>query len=167
MVLEYVKSKRVRNLAVPFERTTLPQLQKLKSYRFKLVDSMPAFVGAMAVKTENELSYIQKACKIAEQAYADILGKLKEGITENETAALLEYLMRKYRAEDRSFETIAAFGGNSSVPHHAPNDTKLRSGMPVLLISVAAIAGIVPISRERFYSEKAMERKTSFAEFTA
>lgn len=133
MVLEYVKSKRVRNLAVPFERTTLPQLQKLKSYRFKLVDSMPAFVGAMAVKTENELSYIQKACKIAEQAYADILGKLKEGITENETAALLEYLMRKYGAEDRSFETIAAFGGNSSVPHHAPNDTKLRSGMPVLL----------------------------------
>ena len=133
IVLDYVKSKRLRNLAVPFERTTMPQQEKLKSYRFKLVDSMPAFVGAMAVKTEEELSCIQRACEIAEQAYVALLGELKEGITENETAALLEYLMRKFGAEDRSFETIAAFGKNSSVPHHASDGTKLVCGMPVLL----------------------------------
>ena len=52
---------------------------------------------------------------------------------ENDTAALLEYEMRRCGAEDRSFETIAAFGPNTSVPHHHPDQTGLKKGMPVLL----------------------------------
>ena len=131
-VLDYVKSKKIRRIAVPFERLTLPQAKEFEARRFKIVDSMPAFTRAMAVKSEDEVAWIREACGIAEKAYADVLSSLKEGITENETAALLEYTMRKYGAEDRSFETIVAFGKNSSVPHHAPGKTRLANGMPVL-----------------------------------
>ena len=89
--------------------------------------------AAMCVKTEEELACIRKACEIAEAAYTELLGLLKEGMSENETAGLLEYLMRKHGAFDRSFETIAAFGKNTSVPHHASCGDKLAKGMPVLL----------------------------------
>lgn len=132
-VLDYIKSKKVRRLAVPFARLTLPQYERLKKRRFKLCDSLPAFESAMAVKSEDELALISRACSVAEEAYRLLLDELKEGMTEQETAGLLEYLMRRCGGEDRSFETIAAFGKNSSVPHHAPGDTKLSKGMPVLL----------------------------------
>ena len=131
-VFDYIKSKKIKRLAVPVERLTQPEYERLRR-KFKLVDSMPAFVSAMSVKTEEELSCISRACKIAEEAFSQLLGFLKEGVTENETAGYLEYLMRKCGAQDRSFETIVAFGKNSSVPHHASGDTKLKSGMPVLL----------------------------------
>lgn len=132
-VLDYIKSKKIRKLAVPFARTTLPQMAQLKKRGFKAVDSMPAFTAAMERKTDAELALIARACTIAEEAYIRLLGQLKEGVTEQDTAALLEYEMRRCGAEDRSFETIAAFGANSSVPHHRPDHTALRKGMPVLL----------------------------------
>lgn len=131
-VLDYVKSKKIRRLAVPFERVTLPQAAEFKARRFKLTDSMPVFTQAMAIKSENEISLISKACEVAEKAYAEVLAELKEGLTENDVAAMLEYYMRRAGAEDRSFETIVAFGKNTSVPHHAPGETKLVKGMPVL-----------------------------------
>lgn len=132
-VLDYIKTKKVKTLAVPMERVTLPQAALFKKKKFKLVDSMPALTAAMCVKTEEELACIRKACEIAEAAYTELLGLLKEGMSENETAGLLEYLMRKHGAFDRSFETIAAFGKNTSVPHHASCGDKLAKGMPVLL----------------------------------
>ncbi len=131
-VFDYIKSKKIKKLAVPVDRLTQPEYERLRR-RFKLTDSTSAFVSAMAVKNDEELSCISRACQIAEEAFSQLLGFLKEGVTENETAGYLEYLMRKCGAEDRSFETIAAFGQNSSVPHHASDGTKLKSGMPVLL----------------------------------
>lgn len=132
-VLDYIKSKKIKTLAVPTERLTLVQYGMLKKRKFKLFDCMPALNAAMSVKTEEEIACIARAADIAEKAYLALLEELKEGMTENETAGLLEYLMRKYGAEDRSFETIAAFGKNSSVPHHAAGADKLKRGMPVLL----------------------------------
>ncbi len=131
-VLDYIKSKKIKRLAVPFERLSYPEYERLRR-KFKLTDSMPAFTGAMSVKSAEEIQNIRRACEIAEKAYVMLLAELKEGMTENETAGYLEYLMRKLGAQDRSFETIAAFGRNTSVPHHAADGTKLESGMPVLL----------------------------------
>lgn len=132
-VLRFVKTKKVKKIAVPFERLTLPEYDALCRARLKPVDSMPAFTAAMIVKTEGEIAAIRRACKIAEDGYMALLNELKEGMTENEVAALLEYHMRRCGAEDRSFETIAAFGKNTSVPHHHSGQDKLACGMPVLL----------------------------------
>lgn len=131
-VLDYIKSKKIKKLAVPLQRLTQPEYEKLHR-KFKLTDSTSAFTAAMSVKDEEELEKISQACEIAERAYGMLLGELKEGMTENETAGYLEYLMRKCGARDRSFETIVAFGKNSSVPHHASDETKLKSGIPVLI----------------------------------
>ena len=80
-VLDYIKSKKIKTLAVPMERITLPQYAALKKRKFKLTDSMPALTDAMCFKTEEERGYIAKACEIAESGYTDLLGQLKEGMT--------------------------------------------------------------------------------------
>ena len=65
-VLEYVKEKGIRSLAVPFERVSLPLYEKLHKQRWKLPDSMPAFTAARAHKDGHELACIREACRNAE-----------------------------------------------------------------------------------------------------
>ncbi len=118
-------------VAYPF--TDVTRYFALKKQGFELVDCMPALQNAMAVKTEEELGYIGKACEIAEDALLSVLPELKEGMTETDAAALLEYRMRTLGASGTSFDTIVAFGENGSVPHHETGMRKLKFGDPVLI----------------------------------
>ncbi len=98
-----------------------------------LVDIDEPFSNAMQVKNDYELSCIEKACEIAEDAFNALLPAIEEGMTETEVAALLEYEMRKRGAEGLSFETIVAFGAHAAVPHHVTGDTKLAFGDEILI----------------------------------
>ena len=122
-----------KEVAVPLARTYYPDYIKLSEAGLSVKDSFPAFNQAMSIKQPYELNNIKTACKIADRAFEALLGKIKEGISENELAAELEYLMRKFGASGASFDTIVAFGSNSSVPHHETGDTRLRFGDPVLI----------------------------------
>ena len=59
-VLDYIKSKKIKTLAVPTERLTLVQYGMLKKRKFKLFDCMPALNAAMSVKTEEEIACIAR-----------------------------------------------------------------------------------------------------------
>ncbi len=125
--------KKYRTLAVPYPFTNVSSFERLKAEGFGLKDGMPALKQAMLIKTEEELSLIRSACSMAEEALLKLLPALKEGMTESEVAALLEYEMRRAGAEGTSFDTICAFGENGSVPHHETGLRKLKFGDPVLL----------------------------------
>ena len=80
------------------------------------------------IKTDDEIEKLRVAESIGDAAFKYILGFLKEGITEKEVALELEYYMKKNGAEGLSFDTIAASGRNSSMPHAIPSDKKLEAG---------------------------------------
>lgn len=80
------------------------------------------------VKTEEEIACLAKAEEIGDQAFTEICKVLKPGMTELHVAALLEYYMKMAGAEGFSFETIAASGVNSSMPHAIPGEKKLEEG---------------------------------------
>ncbi len=122
-----------KTLGVPYPLTDLSRAKALKDEGFELKDCMPALKAAMENKTEEEIALIQRACEIAEDALLLLLPQLKEGMTESGAAALLEYEMRKLGASGVSFDTIVAFGANSSVPHHETGNSRLRSGDIVLI----------------------------------
>ena len=125
--------KKYHTIGVPYAFTNLSRAEELKAAGFELKDCMPALKVAMEYKTEHEIALIQKACDIAEEALLKLMPQLKEGMTESETAALLEYEMRKLGASGVSFDTIIAFGANSSVPHHETGNAKLKFGDIVLI----------------------------------
>lgn len=125
--------KQYKSLAVPFDRITANDYNNFVSAGFKLTDSAAAFKTAMAVKTEEEIANIRLACNATDKAFTELLLQIKEGMSENEVAALLEYLMRKNGASGTSFSTICAFGANGSVPHHETGMTKLKFGDAVLI----------------------------------
>lgn len=125
--------KPYKEVAIPLDKTLYPDYLKLSGYNLKIVDSMPAFTGAMAIKQDYEIENIKKACEIADKAYVKLLSRIKEGMTENDVAAELEYLMRSFGASGTSFESIVGFEANSSVPHHETGLTKLKFGDIILI----------------------------------
>lgn len=118
---------------MPIDRITYKKYKKLRDSGLSVVDSSPAFTEAMSIKEKYEIDSIKRACEITDKAFLQLLGQIKEGMTENEVAALLEFLMRKGGASGASFDTIVAFGENSSVPHHATGMRKLRFGDIILI----------------------------------
>lgn len=80
------------------------------------------------IKTEEEIACIKKAEAIGDRAFEKILAKLKAGMTEKEVAAWLEFFMKEEGADGLSFETIAASGIHSAMPHAVPTDKPLQEG---------------------------------------
>lgn len=125
--------KNYKQVAIPIAKTYAPDYIRFKEMGIEIVDSFPAFTQAMSLKSQSEIINIKQACQITDRAFTQFLSVLKEGISENEAAAELEYLMRKYGASGTSFDTIMAFGENGSVPHHETGVRKLKYGDPVLV----------------------------------
>ncbi len=87
-----------------------------------------AIESTTAVKDEKEIQAIREACKISSKVAGQIPELLKIGMTEKEVAATMDSLMREYGGTGNAFDTIAAFGENSSQPHYMPGDCRLKVG---------------------------------------
>ncbi len=122
-----------QSVGISFDQTTHSEYLALEKAGVKMQNVDAAFEKAMTVKTEWELANIAKACQIAEDAFNALLPEIKEGMTETEVAALLEYKMRALGAQGLSFETIVAFGAHAAVPHHETGNTKLQFGDEILI----------------------------------
>ena len=83
-----------------------------------------------AIKDDDEIESLRRACAVADQALAELAaeGALRPGRTELEVGRELDARMLLLGAEAPSFETIVATGANSAIPHHRPDSTVLRAG---------------------------------------
>jgi Xaa-Pro aminopeptidase len=83
-----------------------------------------------AIKDDDEIESLRRACAVADQALAELAaeGALRPGRTELEVGRELDARMLVLGAEAPSFETIVATGANSAIPHHRPDATVLRDG---------------------------------------
>lgn len=85
------------------------------------------------IKDKEEIRSIQTAAQIASAVFDSIIKMIKPGVAENEIAAELEYLMKKYGAKDRAFNTIVASGKRSSMPHGTATNKKIEMNDVVVL----------------------------------
>ncbi len=85
-----------------------------------------------SVKTSDEISKVEKACKLGDKTFEYVVKKIKKGVSEKELAFEIEFFIKKQGA-DISFPPIVAFGKNSSVPHHLPTNNQLTNNQIVLL----------------------------------
>jgi Xaa-Pro aminopeptidase len=99
---------------------TLPELASVRR----------AVEALRAIKDEDEIESLRRACAVADQALAELAaeGALRPGRTELQVGRELDARMLLLGAEAPSFETIVATGANSAIPHHRPDATVLRDG---------------------------------------
>lgn len=84
------------------------------------------------IKDEIEIEKIKKACNLTDLAFEFILKFLKPGVSELEIKNRLENFIRS-KSGNLSFESIVAFGVNSTIPHHLSSNYELRTNNPILL----------------------------------
>ncbi len=80
------------------------------------------------VKDEAELELLARACSITGEAFAAVLDRLRQGVTEREYAIALERAMVDLGAEAPAFDTIVASGPNGATPHHVAGDRPFAPG---------------------------------------
>lgn len=85
------------------------------------------------VKDSREIDKVRKAAEIASQTATEIICKLSEGIAEIEVAKEYDSRIVLRGAFKPAFETIVAFGENSSNPHSTPSSRRLRRGDLMLM----------------------------------
>lgn len=85
------------------------------------------------IKTDEEISILKAAAKIADDAFEHIQGFIKPGVKEIDVSNELEFFMRKQGATSSSFDIIVASGYRSALPHGVASDKKIQSGELVTL----------------------------------
>ncbi len=81
-----------------------------------------------AIKSQEELSYIQQAQRMTDETFAYILPRIQAGKTEREIMLEMEFYLRRLGSEGVSFDFIVVSGKNSSLPHGVPTDKKFEVG---------------------------------------
>ena len=99
-----------------------------KNLNAKLVPMHDQIAAFRAVKEDWELDLMKKAQAITDKAFAEVLSKIKAGMTEKELQAELIYCLYKNGGENLSFDPIVVSGPNTSLPHGVAGDRVLQEG---------------------------------------
>ena len=84
--------------------------------------------GFRGVKEEWELDLMRKAQDITDKAFADVLPRIKAGMTELELQAELIYCLYKNGGHGLSFDPIVVSGPNTSLPHGVAGERVIQEG---------------------------------------
>ncbi len=93
----------------------------------EICDAQEPVERARSVKSDDEIHCILHAISIAEEALGEIRRALKPGVTENEMAALLQYVNVKNGGEWSEYKLISS-GGRTNPWGQEATDRKIRSG---------------------------------------
>lgn len=100
----------------------------LQTYKVNLIETEGIVENQRIIKDEDELENIKKACSITDKAFEYIIKNIKLGMTEKEVAFEIEKFMISNGADGLAFDSIVAFGENSSMPHAVPTERALKKG---------------------------------------
>ena len=101
------------------------------SERFAPVACVPAGSRVETLrrsKDAGEVDRIRAACAIADDAFAELLPRMKQGVSELDFALDLEFAMRRRGASAVSFDPIIASGPNAAKPHARPSSRTIGTG---------------------------------------
>ena len=100
----------------------------LQKFQVNLIETEGIIENHRIVKDDEEIQKIQKACEITEKSFEYAKKVLKYGMTEKELSFEIEKYMIQNGADGLAFDSIVAFGENTSMPHSVPTERKLQSG---------------------------------------
>ena len=126
---EVVKSLGCKKVAFEGNNLIYDDFQKLTEFLTGIEFKTPLHLDKLReIKDKEEISYIRKACEIADKAFSDVLSFIRPGVTELSVAARLENAMRENGSEKPSFTTIVASGLRGSLPHGTATDKVIEAG---------------------------------------
>lgn len=96
--------------------------------------AVPRLVGEMRqIKSQEEVTAIREAVRIAQDAFNAIRPEIRFGRSELEIAARLTYEMQRLGARETAFAPIVAAGPNAALPHYASGKREIGRDEFVLI----------------------------------
>ncbi|WP_281280048.1 M24 family metallopeptidase [Alteribacter natronophilus] len=96
------------------------------------IEADPVMEQARLLKSEDEVELLKEAAALADFGVETGVASLREGITEMEVLAAIEYELKKKGVREMAFSTMVLFGEKAGDPHGNPGTRKLKKGDAVL-----------------------------------
>ncbi len=153
--------KKVRLCGFEEQHVTVARLKRWKKLFPKTVwKALPETVESFRrTKDAEELKAILKANTITEDILSQIPSMLKVGVTELQVSWSIESLARDMGGEKMGFETIVAFGSNTSRPHHRPTNRRLKKRDIIQIDMGVVVSGYTSDRSAVFFKGKPTDRQ--------
>jgi Xaa-Pro aminopeptidase len=162
---QLVKEFQVKTLGIEGNALSVAEFETLQKSALNIVitNNQGLTEKLRAKKTSEEIEYLRKACMISDTALEKTLPFIKEGITELEVVAQLEYQLKMNGAENLSFDTMVLSGTKTSLLHGKPGNKKLAKGYFVLFDFGALFGGYhADISRTFMLGSPSAQQKEMY-----
>ncbi|MGG6314563.1 M24 family metallopeptidase [Paenibacillus macerans] len=112
------------------ERVSVANFEKMQDVLAfsRYLDVGPWLRELRVRKSADEVAKIKHAVNLIEQVLTESLRQVKEGVTENELVAEVEYRIRKLGADGPSFDSMVLSGEKTALPHGVPGTRAIRRG---------------------------------------
>ncbi len=162
LAAEVLSARGIHAVRFEADEVTVARFEKMR-------DDMPGFTFTplkgeaelvRRIKEPEEIDCIRKACDISCRALANILPRIKPGVSERDICIDMEYEMLRLGAAGLVFSTIVASGPNGSLPHAIPGQRKIEAGDMVTMDFGAKYGGYcADMTRTVAVGEPAAEMK--------
>jgi Xaa-Pro aminopeptidase len=143
-VVEAIRQSGVTRLGFEEDAILFSTMESLKAQLNGSVSLAPVgkeISKLREVKDQGEITLLERALKITDDAFEACTTDLKPGTTERELAWSIERAMRDLGADGAAFSTIVASGPHAARPHHNPTDRGLAAGEPIIIDMGAKVGG--------------------------
>lgn len=118
----------IKRLGIEESNLTVKELGNINKGDMKVFPAANMISEQREIKDEEEIAKIRVAEKLGDEAFSHVLNFIKPGISELDVAFELEFFMRKNGASGLSFDTIAASGIRSAMPHGVASEKIIEKG---------------------------------------
>ena len=125
-----------------------------KFIKGRAVSADPIFEQMRITKDHTELSSISEAVARSEKALENSLPELKSGMPEKEFSRILENNFFEEGLYGPAFPSIVSFGPNAAMPHHSPDNSKLKTGDTIVIDYGGSYRGYASDSTRTFFWKK-------------
>ena len=119
----------------------LSSIEKMKLRPSKVVDIGKAMAMERMIKEPGEIEMIRESAGICNRCLKSVRDLLASNGKENEVAAEIERLMKKYGADKNAFETIVSTGPKSAIVHPYPSAAREKISRGVGIVDFGAVRG--------------------------
>ncbi len=137
----WCRKKRFRRVGIDessLSCRTYGELQQRAGKKVRLIHAGGLVERLRVVKDAGEADLVRQACRLTSEVLEEVLPQVRQGVSELDIAAELEYRMKRKGAEGPAFDTIVASGPRTALPHATPSSKLLEKG-DLVIIDLGAI----------------------------
>ncbi len=150
-VIDFLKAQNVKRVGLIYEYSYISLSNLLTENGFEIYSYDSQYNKNSQVKTAKEIELIKNSCQVCQKSFYQAIKHIKQGITELELSAILEYYFKANGASKTSFDTIVAFGEGSAIPHYNTANVTLKQNTPILMDFGCVVDGYASDMTRSFY----------------